>query len=141
MLWISQVWGVEMPNEHPVIEYGTAQELACIFQTAKKDCDLPFDPASPGVKATYNTQTHVIHLLDDIDLSDPDQISILVHELSHHVQTANGMKYVCVGELERAAYMIQMQWLEEQGIESWAAMERITGLDAFSIFLITRCYD
>ena len=45
-------------------------------------------------------------------------MSILLHELVHELQYANGLHMQwCVPELEMMAYRLQRQWLAEQGVE------------------------
>ncbi len=49
---------------------------------------------------------------------DPDSVtakSYLVHELVHHAQLLGGRHYACHDAKEREAYMLQNQWLAEQG--------------------------
>jgi hypothetical protein len=42
----------------------------------------------------------------------PSEVSVLVHELVHHLQNVGGLKFECAGERERPAYQAQSRWLE-----------------------------
>ena len=44
--------------------------------------------------------------------------SVLLHELIHHMQFHNKVKFRCLGELEEIAYMLQDKWLQKKGKKS-----------------------
>src|SRR5262245_48393551 len=63
------------------------------------------------------------------------ELSVLVHEMVHHVQNVGGLKYQCPQEREKLAYMAQDRWLGLFGHNLEADFE----LDAFSLLVKTRC--
>lgn len=77
-----------------------------------------------------------MYLNENIDFANPDDYSILLHELVHHVQWASGYNerehyQVCPFHLEKDAYAIQVEWLEENGgTEEWIYAMEISGFAA-----------
>ena len=68
----------------------------------------------------------------------PVHDSVLLHELVHHMQFHNGIKFRCLGELEEKAYNLQDKWLQKQGRKSVFEELEISPL---VFYLITQCTD
>jgi hypothetical protein len=85
--------------------------------------------------AVYSDATHTIYLPEGWTGGTPAELSVLVHELVHHVQNVGGLKYACPQEREKLAYMAQERWLGLFGHNLEADFE----LDAFSLLVKTRC--
>ena len=58
--------------------------------------------------AIYSNRVMFLH--EDFDLVRDDQI--LMHELVHHFQWANGRTYPCVGAQEKEAYELQQRYAD-----------------------------
>lgn len=63
------------------------------------------------IAALYEDATHTIYLLEGWSGATPAELSILVHEMAHHVQNLAGLRYECAEAREKPAYMAQAQWL------------------------------
>ncbi len=61
--------------------------------------------------AVYNDQTKTIYLSDKWTGHTPAELSVLVHEMVHHLQNEAGTKYECAAEREKLAYEAQEKWL------------------------------
>ena len=61
--------------------------------------------------AVYSDKAQTIFLPEGWTGTTPAELSILVHELVHHVQNAAGLKYSCPQEREKLAYDAQERWL------------------------------
>jgi hypothetical protein len=59
----------------------------------------------------YNDQTKIIYLSDKWIGRTPAELSVLVHEMVHHLQYEAGTKYECAAEREKLAYEAQEKWL------------------------------
>ena len=65
----------------------------------------------PETVAVYNDQTKTIYLSDKWTGHTPAELSVLVHEMVHHLQNEAGTKYECAAEREKLAYEAQEKWL------------------------------
>jgi hypothetical protein len=87
------------------------------------------------IVAVYSDEAQTIFLPEGWTGTTPAELSILVHELVHHVQNAAGLKYACPQEREKIAYAAQERWLGLFG----HTLERDFELDGFSLLVKTRC--
>lgn len=99
-------------------------------------------PAAPHgpltVEGIYIKRHRVIYLLDSWSPKRLDDLSILVHELVHHLQFLNKVSVSCSAELNIKAYALQFKWLRKQGIKN---PKQYLGIDDFTIWSISRCFD
>jgi hypothetical protein len=57
--------------------------------------------ASPGdVMGAYDEASRTIYLTEGWDGHTPDQLSVLVHEMVHHLQASADMRFACPAERE-----------------------------------------
>ena len=87
------------------------------------------------VVAVYSDATQTIYLFEGWTGTTATELSVLVHEMVHHVQNVGGLKYACPQEREKLAYMAQERWLGLFGRN----LEADFDLDAFSLLVKTRC--
>jgi hypothetical protein len=87
------------------------------------------------VVAIYSDATQTIYLPEGWTGTTAAELSVLVHEMVHHVQNVGGLKYACPQEREKLAYLAQERWLGLFGHNLEADFE----LDAFSLLVKTRC--
>jgi hypothetical protein len=66
----------------------------------------------------------------------PAELSILVHEMVHHLQNVGRLKFECPQEREQLAYDAQEKWLSLFGRD----LEHDFGMDAMSIFVKSKCF-
>ena len=128
MAWIAAEtgWHIAQP---PRVEFVSHEELV----------DRAFGPETcptASVSALYEHATGVIYLDETWDAADPSQVSILVHELVPHLQSANKIEAPCRQALESQAYGLQVKWLVEQGV---ADPYGKIGVDAFTIAVLSLC--
>src|SRR5262245_39954755 len=87
------------------------------------------------IVAIYADATQTIYLPERWTGTTAAELSVLVHEMVHHVQNVGGLKYQCPQEREKLAYRAQDRWLGLFGHNLEADFE----LDAFSLLVKTRC--
>jgi len=63
------------------------------------------------VIAFYDDATKTIFLSDSWAARSPTDLSVLVHEVVHHLQNVNGLQYPCPASREKVAYAAQDAWL------------------------------
>ena len=131
MLWISTLTGWAVPPAPEVI-----YENGKVLKHMLYGCDNPRTEESKEIctrieKTTilgtrkdttmglYDHQKKIVYLNPLLKKHDkPVHDSVLLHELVHHMQFHNKVKFRCLGELEEKAYMLQDKWLQKKGRKS-----------------------
>ena len=85
--------------------------------------------------ALYDDLDRTIYLPDDWTAASPAQVSLLVHELVHHLQNVGALRHDCAAERERVAYQAQARWLELVG----TSLEEAFGIDPMTLLVRTSC--
>ena len=130
--WIAHDTGLPVPAATPRIVFAGRARLNALFHGEA----VPGATADAGdVVALYDPSAQTILLPEHWTGTTPAEVSILVHELVHHMQAAAGRRYSCPGEREALAYQAQADWLAQSG----GSLERDFGLDALFLKLVTIC--
>lgn len=154
MIWISSQTGWEVPTL-PSLSFFTAQEM----KHYAYGCDM--DPVPVGNEdlcsskefwyldeyeqqniplGLYDHKKQEIIVRDGFDIESIHDQSILLHELVHHMQFHNGVyeKVRCRGELEKLAYKLQDEWLNEKyGLR----VNDVIGINDLFMFMVTHCHE
>jgi hypothetical protein len=85
--------------------------------------------------AVYDDLTKTIYLPDTWKGETPADLSILVHEMVHHLQNTSRKKYECPGAREQMAYAAQDKWLKLFGRDLLSEFQ----IDAFTLRVSTAC--
>lgn len=85
--------------------------------------------------ALYDDLERTIYLPEDWTAASPAQVSLLVHELVHHLQNVGAVRHACAAERERTAYRAQARWLELVG----TSLEETFGIDPMTLLVRTSC--
>ena len=128
-MWLSVTSGLPKPFEPPAVRFLPAEALS----------DLRYGSIEAQhrreVMAAYDDNTRTIYLSEDWSARDPSDISILVHEMVHHVQNAAGLNYECPAARERLAYEAQARWLKLFGRDLSSEFD----LDTMTLKIISSC--
>lgn len=117
MAWIVGISGYQMPEHLPRFEYVAQEELRRMYMCeVQGECSGEvLDDLKVG--ALYSPDQEKIFVDEEFDAENPQEFANLVHELTHHVQKANGrFGIMCVGQIEREAYDLADKWLMEKGL-------------------------
>lgn len=129
MLWLVTNFDLEAPVDAPALVTVPDAELVAMrygIGTAVR----------PGeVVAVYDDPGRTIYLSDSWTGSTPAELSVLVHEMVHHLQAASDMRFACPAEREVLAYRAQDAWLGLFG----ESLESAFGIDAATILVGTVC--
>ena len=87
------------------------------------------------VEAFYDDATRTIYLPKGWSGRSPAELSVLVHEMVHHVQNVAGLTYACREEREKIAYAAQRQWLALFGRD----LMREFKIDPLTLLVRTNC--
>jgi len=91
--------------------------------------------STADVYGLYDDQSRTIYLRDDWQGVTVTEISILVHEMVHHLQNVAGQKHPCAQARETLAYEAQSKWLAVFGKK----LSDEFGLDPFSVLAKSLC--
>jgi hypothetical protein len=130
--WVAQAMAVPLPAELPEIAFADPRELARMRTGAEPASEAP---RPLEVVALYDDASHTIHLPRGWTGGTPAELSVLAHEMVHHLQNVAGRRYACPAEREAEAYAIQERWLEQFG----TGLESTFRLNRLALFLLTRC--
>ena len=89
------------------------------------------------VLSLYNVPTKTIYLLPGWTGRTPAELSMLVHELVHHLQNVGHIDYACPQEREQLAYEAQEKWLNLFGL----SLSSEFGLDRTTLVFSTTCME
>jgi hypothetical protein len=141
--WLALRFDLPSVDHHPRIELVPPAKIAALryqgFLLNPRIENAPSGDAGAAsrsdVVAVYSDATQTIYLPEGWTGTTAAELSVLVHEMVHHVQNVGGLKYACPQEREKLAYMAQERWLGLFGHNLEADFE----LDAFSLLVKTRC--
>src|SRR5215510_3765657 len=142
--WLSIEFDLPSPGRHPHIELVPPAEIAALryrgrFPNAGTERALNgSSAASPehDVVAVYSDPAQTIYLAEDWTGRTPAELSVLVHEMVHHLQNLAGLKYECPQAREKLAYLAQERWFGLFGHDLAQDFE----LDGFSLLAKTKCF-
>jgi hypothetical protein len=89
-----------------------------------------------GVLSMYDDGEKTIYLPENWSGQTPAGISIIIHEMAHHLQNVAGLKYECPLNREKLAYVAQERWLAPVG----GSLAKDFGIDPLTFLLSTECY-
>ncbi|MBP1887187.1 DUF6647 family protein [Sinorhizobium mexicanum] len=140
--WLSSELGLPLIDEPPAIEFASAKRMIGLRYR-----DVPLDRWSggaahldapgerPAVVAVYDDEARTVYLPDGWTGKTPGEVSVLVHEMVHHIQNVAGLKFACPEEREKTAFEAQKRWLGLFGSD----LEAEFGLDPFTLLVRTNC--
>ena len=139
VLWLSINFPLPANLNHPSIKFVSAAEMAqTIALTNNKQLqrtDASASEVSSDIVSLYNNASKTIYLRSGWTGKTPAELSILVHEMVHHLQNIGQLKFACPEEREELAYKAQDSWLHLFGRD----LERDFQMDPFSILVTSRC--
>lgn len=128
--WLSHNFQLPANYEHPKIRLKPAEHIS----------NIRYGAMNPGIRrqvvAVYDDETATIFLTESWRGKSPADISILVHEMVHHLQNRAGLSYGCPQEREELAYAAQERWLDLFG----GTLEKEFDIDHLSLKLTTKCF-
>src|SRR5262245_56214702 len=141
VLWLSANFDLPAIHDHPHIEFAPPATITALRYKGLSD-GQPRSPAKAGeaglreVVAIYDDATNTIYLPDGWTGNTPAELSVLVHEMVHHLQNRGKRKFECPREREKLAYEAQERWLNLFGRDLLRDFE----IDPFTRLAMTSCY-
>jgi len=129
VVWLVMNVGLPADYHHPSVEFVSQAEASLArYGVAGVGDEL-------GIVAVYDSTRDVILLLQDWSPESLADVSILVHEMVHHLQARAGVAYPCEEAREALAYAAQEMWLNQYGTN----LSREFGIDDFTVKIRTTC--
>jgi hypothetical protein len=137
VIWLVANYGLPAAAEMPRVDFTTTAEMAEVRQVrlATAGSDDTGDGIGEAVHSIYDDVGRTVYLPSDWSPARPAQVSMLVHEMVHHLQNAAGLTHDCAAAREKLAYRAQSRWLEMFG----TSLEAEFGLDPMTILVRTNC--
>jgi Zn-dependent membrane protease YugP len=85
--------------------------------------------------AVYDDEMKTIYLPENWTGNTPAELSVLVHEMVHHLQSATPTRYECPQAREELAYIAQETWLTLFGLN----LQDQFNIDPLTFVVSTRC--
>jgi hypothetical protein len=135
-LWLSTNFILPATFDHPRIEFVSSKEMTALFYAGigrQEQAGMVSDPSD--VVSLYSNESKTIYLLHGWNGKTPAELSILVHEMVHHLQNAGQLNFACPQEREEVAYNAQDRWLGQFGTD----LMREFQMDPFTILMKSKC--
>ncbi len=137
VLWLSANFGLPAVYDFPRIERISSTEMAEVFYRsvpADLHAKMSIDDMQP-VFSLYNNETRTIYLRSDWTGRTAADLSLLVHEMVHHLQNLSAPTFQCPLAREKLAHEAQERWLNMFGRSLLSEF----GIDKLSILMSTSC--
>lgn len=137
-LWLSANFDLPANHDAPHVAFVSKAAIADFRYRALLGTQPPSADGKIGgreVVAVYDDATQTIYLPQGWSGQTPADISVLVHEMVHHLQNRLGRKFACPQEREQLAYAAQDRWLALFGRNLAQDFE----LDGFTLLATTQC--
>lgn len=141
VVWLSASFDLPARYDVPRVEFVPASQM--IAQRYKSllpaeranIANALGDTAGSDTVALYNDDTKTIYLADGWAGHTPAELSVLVHEMVHHLQNIARLTHECPQAREKLAYEAQDKWLALFG----TSLEREFEIDGFTLLAKTVC--
>ena len=139
VLWLAANFDLPAINEHPRVEFVPPARITALRYSGISG-GQPNSPAGNAgqreVVAVYDDASSTIYLPEGWSGNSPAELSVLVHEMVHHLQNRGKLKFECPRQREKLAYKAQEQWLQLFGHD----LEHDFEIDPFTRLVISSCY-
>jgi hypothetical protein len=133
--WIAHNFDRPAPSVLPRVAFVPAGEMAALrFRLAGLSAhagDQPVAVRTEHVAALYDRRNATIYLPEGWAASNPGEVSVLVHEMAHHLDELAAADDSHPADGEQFAYTVQDRWLWLFGED----LESAFGIDLFSMLM------
>jgi len=139
--WLSREFGLPQSAKYPKLAFATPSELVRRrYRIIRSDTKLSSYEASAQstvarTVAIYDDSEATIYLAQDWSGASAADVSVLVHEMVHHLQNVGHMHFECARAREATAYEAQERWLQIHGGSLAADFE----IDPFTVLVNSSC--
>ena len=143
-LWLSTNYGLPATDKLPGVEYKPPLEIALlrhgeVTNDVRQRVIEAFNEGDTAggrqVVSVYDHRRQIIVLPTGWTPETPADLSVLVHEMVHHLQQLSGARFACPAEREQLAYRAQEDWLHLFGTNLETEFE----INALTLLVTTNC--
>lgn len=127
--WLSTNFDLPANYDHPIVEVVPAERIATL-RFGSAGLRGPRD-----VVAVYHDKRRTIYLSEGWTGKSPAELSVVVHEMVHHLQNLGEQFFFCPEAREKPAYEAQELWLRMFGKSLASEFE----IDPFTLKVATGC--
>lgn len=145
LTWLSINFGLPATVELPQVELVAPAKMHAVrFRGPESDqaqrAAVGVNPMARQVwehdtEALYDDESRTIYLREGWKGATPAEVSVLVHEMVHHLQNVAGLKYECPQQREHLAYVAQDRWLARSG----RSLMKEFKLNPMTLLVRTKC--
>lgn len=139
--WLSATYDLPSNDRLPGVAFVPGKAMAALRHATTESPDRvpPQRPSTDGhasdLVSLYDDGDRIIYLPLDWSGGTAAELSMLVHEMVHHLQNAAGLIFACPESREKLAYAAQRDWLALSGRDFFEVFET----DPFSLMVRTEC--
>jgi len=136
--WLSANLDLPAVYDHPRVAFAPQREITAMHLAAADAetwSEVLADGSRNEIVSVYSTASRTIFLQDNWTGTSAAELSILVHEMVHHLQTVGGLRYACPAARERPAYKAQALALAQFG----TSLKEAFGIDEMTLLVRTTC--
>lgn len=140
MAWTSVNFDLPATDELPNIEFAPATTITALRHEGlsgwQQERPIGFSQAGQReVVSVYDDATRTVYVPEGWTGSTPAELSVLVHEIVHHLQNVARLRFECPQQREQLAYEVQERWLNLFG----GSLEDDFQIDPFTLLVSTTC--
>jgi len=133
-IWLSLSFELPPATQPPNVRFAAPEAmLALRYRGVAADHWAVSGPAD--IMAVYDDESRTIYLREDWRGDTAADLSIVVHEMAHHLQNVASLRFPCNEAREKQAFEAQDQWLALFGKD----LETEFGLDPLTLLVRTNC--
>lgn len=135
--WLSARLDLPRPESLPRLALASPQDLVTrrYGPLVTTSADIG-STATLDIVALYDDHERTIFVAPAWAPAGLAGLSVLIHEMVHHMQNMAGMKYACAEEREREAFAAQADWLAMFGTD----LATEFGIDPLTLLVRTKCF-
>lgn len=138
--WLHENEALPVARDLPRIVYASPRKMTALRYRAlavnEQNQSLNVSNGiSPTTIAIYIDDERTIYLPDGFAAKTAGELSVLVHELVHHIQKSAGLRYDCPQAREKEAYLAQDRWLRQFG----SSLSHEFEIDPFTVLVNSLC--
>jgi hypothetical protein len=140
VVWLSANYSLPASFDHPRIKFMSAVEMNAPVKDgngSQQQPDISATQTSSDIISFYSNEAKTIYLIDGWTGKTPAELSIVVHEMVHHLQSTGQLKFACPQEREELAYKAQERWLAQFGEHD---LLRDFQMDPFTVLIKSKCF-
>jgi hypothetical protein len=134
--WLSHNFDLPASDALPTVAFTTTAHMNALRYRGLLHHDQQSTAGTGSATvAIYDSATRTIYLPEGWRGATPAEMSVLVHEVVHHLQHAAKVPHACPEEREKLAYRAQERWL----LRFDRTLSSEFGTDGFTLLVRTSC--